>query len=98
MKIKVGDKVRLKDKFYDEPDFKNQIREMRIYIAKNSGFELTVKIIMYVDNRKQAIVSSDTKNTSCAIPISLLEKIEVPVVQEENTIDGQVPNYNSKQQ
>jgi len=98
MKIKVGDKVRLKDKFYDEPDFKNEDRYHRVHLAKNKGFVLPVDDIHYNSYSKQTRVGSKENKGDYTIPISLLEKVEEPVVQEENTIDGQVPNYNSKQQ
>ena len=94
MNIKVGDKVRLKDKFYDEPDFKTENRFARKEISKNKGFEIMVHKIISEGMR----VSSDENKGAFTIPISLLEKVEEPVVQEENTIDGQVHNYNSKQQ
>jgi len=97
MKIKVGDKVRLKDKFYDEPDFKNEDRYHRVHLAKNKGFVLPVDDIHYNSYSKQTRVWSKENKGDYTIPISLLEKVEEPVVQEENTIDGQVPNYNSKQ-
>jgi len=90
MKIKVGDKVRLKDKFYDEPDFKNEDRYHRVHLAKNKGFVLPVDDIHYNSYSKQTRVVSKENKGDYTIPISLLEKVEEPVVQEENTIEARV--------
>lgn len=76
--IKVGDKVRLKEKFYDEPDFKTENRFARKEISKNKGFEIMVHKIISEGMR----VSSDENKGAFTIPISLLEKVEEPVVKE----------------
>ena len=74
--FKKGDKVRLKDKFYDEDDFKNDERYIRESIAKIKGQTWTIEDITNYDNQKRAC--SSEKDCMWSIPLSLLELVETP--------------------
>lgn len=77
-KFKKGDKVRLKYKFYDEADFKNDERHIRKAIAKIKGDVWTIHAICSADcNRysKQWRVCGEN-DCEYTIPVSLLELVE----------------------
>lgn len=76
--FKVGDKVRLKEKFYDEPVFKKMNRDEKKEISKNVGFTITMARSAYPDESR---VSCDDNKGYYTIPESLLELAEKPVVE-----------------
>jgi hypothetical protein len=78
--FKVGDKVRLKEKFYDEADFKGDDKHQRKEIAKLKGRAWTVNSVDFNPVWKQMRVSGDSK-CPYTVPLSLLELVETPVVE-----------------
>jgi len=72
--FKKGDMVRLKDKFYDMPDFKKEPRLVRQAIALSRG---KIKTVYEVNCANRADFSYDPiGSTNFTVPISLLEKVE----------------------
>jgi hypothetical protein len=73
--FKVGDKVRLKEKYYDEPEFEKRIRSSRKCLSFMSRNVLTVKRI-YENGMIRA-----AEDHCCLYHPSLLELAEKPVVE-----------------
>jgi len=72
--FKVGDKVRLKEKFYDEDDFKNDERYIREAIAKIKGQSWKIETFTSFESQQRAC--SSEKHCFYSIPVSLLELVE----------------------
>jgi hypothetical protein len=78
--FKDGDKVRLKEKFYDEDDFKSDDKHQRKEIAKLKGRAWTINSVDFNSVWKQVRVSGDS-TCRYTVPVSLLELVEKPVVE-----------------